>query len=201
MNDSRPRKAESRRYRFRPRTVLLFTLVVVAFGWLGNKVRTIRAELHAVAEIQRMGGRSTYGLFETEGREVVDNFSTRLKPPNAFVSWLRGQLRAGPHGVTNAVWLEDTAIADADLEIVKSLPDLEVLTLDNTQVGDAGLAHLANRRKLQTLTIKNTLVTDAGLKHLVGLTMLNDLDVRGTEVTETGIRQFQEALPDCDIHH
>jgi len=199
-DDALPVQTRRRWYQFSLRTLLLFVLVVgMALGWLGSKVRTIRTELHAVAEIQRMGGRSIYGLSGFSGDGVISNFATRLKRPNAFDSWLRGLLGAGPYGVTNGVWLNDTKITDADLAIVKSLPDLELLILDNTNITDNGLVHLASRRKLQTSTMRNTRVTDAGLKHLVGLTMLDDLNIKGTEVTDRGIRQLQEALPDCKI--
>jgi hypothetical protein len=66
--DSRPAKPERRWYQFSLRTLLVFVAVVgVGLGWLGGKVRRIRNEQNAVAEIQSIGGKVYYGFLGSVG--------------------------------------------------------------------------------------------------------------------------------------
>jgi hypothetical protein len=73
------------------------------------------------------------------------------------------------------------------------------VNLSETQVADAGLEHLKGLTQLQDLRLQWTEVTDAGLVHLNGLTKLKWLDMNATKVTDAGVKDLQKALPKCKI--
>jgi hypothetical protein len=75
-----------------------------------------------------------------------------------------------------------TSIADADLERITGLTQLNSLALNVTGVTDVGLDHLADLPRLQALHLASTEVSDKGLAALVGLQELRILDLFGTNV-------------------
>jgi hypothetical protein len=115
-------------------------------------------------------------------------------------------------------------VSDADLAVLKRLPDLRQLNLGGTRISDAGLSHLGGLKGLEELYLLAVPITDAGLEHLRGLTGLRQLDLSATRVTDAGLRhlealtglehlylvdtrvtregvkQLQRALPDLNIH-
>jgi hypothetical protein len=64
-----------------------------------------------------------------------------------------------------------------------------------TAVADAGLQHLKGLTQLQKLDLGRTQVTDAGLEHVKGLTQLQQLNLDGTHLTNAGIQNLRKALP------
>jgi serine/threonine protein kinase len=96
--------------------------------------------------------------------------------------------------------LVGTALGDADLERLASVPNLE-MTLTELDVGagdrdritDAGLAHLKRFRNLHSITLHCPKITGASLRHLREL-KLNELHLSGTSVTDTGLEQLR-SLP------
>jgi Leucine-rich repeat (LRR) protein len=92
------------------------------------------------------------------------------------------------------------------------LTNLLELDLSQTQITDAGLEHLKGLPDLTRLSLRGTDVTDAGLERLKVLSPLGRRSTRGwpvpgslnlidTQVTEAGVRNFQKALPNCNIEH
>src|SRR5262245_32178541 len=65
--------------------------------------------------------------------------------------------------------LRDTKVTDDFLAQLKSLTELQFLSLDDTPVTDAGLMHVKGMKRLRWLTLSGTKVTDAGLPQLKGL--------------------------------
>jgi hypothetical protein len=90
---------------------------------------------------------------------------------------------------------------DADLVLLKEVPQLERLYIGRTNVTDAGLEHLKGLTQLRFLLLDGTDVTDAGLDHLKGLTQLEQLWLDETFVTDAGVADLQKALPGCSISH
>lgn len=88
---------------------------------------------------------------------------------------------------TEELYLTDTAITDAGLELLPALTNLRRLLIDDTSVTDAGLAHLAKLTNLQTLSLMATQVTDVGFVHIASLTSLQILWIGGTQVTDMGL--------------
>lgn len=95
--------------------------------------------------------------------------------------------------------LKETDIADADLQKIKDLRNLEYLGLYGTAVTDAGLNHVIGLHSLRELELSYTQVTDDGLQTLAKLPDLEKLFVTGTSVTPKGIVQFKEQRSGCEV--
>lgn len=144
----------------------------------------------------------------------------------AEVERLGGKVRKDgrlPGTPVTAVQLAEGRVTDAELQVVKSFPQLRNLDLRRTQVTDKGLAHLERLTKLQELYLDSTRLTDAGLGRLEGLkelrklslndteitdlglgflkelTNLEELSLRQTKVSEKGAQRLRESLPKADI--
>ncbi len=102
--------------------------------------------------------------------------------------------------IPELIWLNlaNTEITNDGLKNIASLP-LKKLHLEKTQIGDDGLQHLKGLRDLEYLNIYATKVGDAGLQHLKGLTKLRKLYVWQSAVSEAGINDLQSALPELVI--
>ncbi len=96
------------------------------------------------------------------------------------------------------VSFHDLRISDANLKLLKSLPDLAWLDLSGTPVTDAGLAHLKGLTNLENLNLYNTTVSDVGLEHLNGMKKLDFLMLKQTNVTDEGAKKLKQALPNCE---
>jgi hypothetical protein len=83
--------------------------------------------------------------------------------------------------------LNNTQVADADLERVAALTHLTHLSLGNTRVSDDGLRHLAPLSNLYSLNLGYSRVTGAGLTHLARLP-LRDLSLVGPRVSDAGVK-------------
>jgi hypothetical protein len=104
-----------------------------------------------------------------------------------------------PTAHVTGVNLESTRTGEAELQQIKSFPNLQRLNLSGTNTADTWLKHLECSTNLEMLSLIRTKTTDAGLKYLEGLANLQCLDLWGTQVTEDGVRRLQEALPNCTI--
>src|SRR5664279_491413 len=94
------------------------------------------------------------------------------------VAALGGTFELGPGGLSAPlvkVDLHGTAVTDADLVFLASLPELTSLDLRLTKVTDAALAHVKSLRRLQFLNLFRTRITDAGLEKLTNLMQLETL--------------------------
>jgi internalin A len=94
--------------------------------------------------------------------------------------------------------LRGTHVTDADLESLKQLKSLQILNLSQTAITDAGLKPIASLPNLRNLILPVS-ITDAGLVHLKGLRNLKILLLNGTKVTDAGLRDIQQALPRARI--
>src|SRR5262249_39636734 len=92
-----------------------------------------------------------------------------------------------PDGPAVVVYFESTRVKDADLALLKDLPETTHLDLTTTEISDAGLFHVQGLRKLQVLGLTRTKVTGAGLEHVKGCAELKALFLRQTKVTDKGL--------------
>lgn len=90
---------------------------------------------------------------------------------------------------------------DAEIVLLKCLPDLQELVIVGKKVTDKGLEPLQNLSKLQSLVLNCTSATDTTLGRLKGLTSLKKVYIRYSNVTEQGIKDLAKALPDTNIKH
>ena len=73
------------------------------------------------------------------------------------------------------------------LQILKSVPNLQVVYIDNGQVNDAAIAPLKDLTGLSALTIMSPQVTDAALENIKGLNGLTMLFLTGSKVGDKGL--------------
>jgi hypothetical protein len=97
--------------------------------------------------------------------------------------------------------LGGTKVTDAGIEHLRGLSRLRLLWLHGTKVTAAGLGNLKGLSRLEELCLNRTKVTDAGLEHLKSLSQLESLSVDFTMVTDEGVKEFQHAVPKCQISH
>ena len=98
--------------------------------------------------------------------------------------------------------LRDT-LADAGLEHVAALTDLEELDLHGTEISDAGLGYLKNLTRLRKLNLLGADVTDAGLEQLSGLRELEELNLYRTKITNAGLEKLKRfpRLRELDLRY
>lgn len=146
------------RFQFSLRTLLLVvTLSAVLCSWLGVKLRQSRTEHEAAAAIEKLGG--------------------------------------------HVGWLPQSGLASLpSLLGIHAFATVTLVNLSNTQDADAALQHLKGLSQLQTLYLEDTNVTDHGLETLEALRELKDVYLFSTKVTPNGVKKFQQALPNCVIH-
>jgi hypothetical protein len=167
-------------------------LIVILLGCLATGwIAGLQAdEQSAIATVESYGGQVLGIAKDVEGVRV-------LIPPKTF---------------------EGRVLTDADLEVLKEIPNIIELDLKNAGIGDAGVAHLSGLSSLERLHLEKTKVTDAGLKHLSGLsnlvyseplwhrskrggldalkslTKLKNLYLWQTKVNEEAAKSFQAAM-------
>lgn len=86
-------------------------------------------------------------------------------------------------------------------EHLRLLPDLEMLDLFGTTADDNSVEPLSHLQHLTRLSLGNTSLGDDGLRKLTGLKKLTRIHLRATKVTAAGVRDFQAALPGCQVDH
>lgn len=140
-------------------------LIVILLGCLATGwIAGLQAdEQSAIATVESYGGQVLGIAKDVKGVRV-------LIPPKTF---------------------EGRVLTDADLEVLKEIPEIVELDLKNAGIGDAGVAHLSGLSSLERLHLEKTKVTDAGLKHLSGLSNLVYLNLYGTEVSNDGLNALK----------
>ena len=170
-------------------------LLVIPGGWLLVKWHEIEVQRDAVEEIRRAGGSVIYG--EPQRPEwlpkfVGDNWFTEVEQAycgslttDADLEHLKRLIQL------QVLTLDDTKISDAGLEHLKGLVQLRELLLTGPTITDAGLEHLTGLAQIESLWLDGTKITDAGLKHLKGLAQLEHLWLRGTKITDGGLEHLK----------
>jgi len=100
----------------------------------------------------------------------------------------------------NLRWLDlgGTAITDAGLAQLSSMPNLTRLHLERTRISDGALSKIAPLRQLEYLNLYGTEITDAGLDELQAIPKLKQLYLWQTKVTPAAGKAFAEAHTDQD---
>ncbi len=197
------------KWRFQFSILSLFVLtagVALPFAWLETEMKAAREQKAAADEINKLGCRVTYDYERdprnTTGEPPEPAWLRGLSGDDLFVSVTQDNLvnsRIADAGLEHlkglpqlqGLFLSNTQVGDAGLEHLKGLTRLQVLYLDDTKVSDAGLEHLKELTQLQVLFLSNTQVGDAGLEHLKGLTQLQVLDLRNTKVSDAGLEHLK----------
>jgi len=86
----------------------------------------------------------------------------------------------------------DKPFADADLEHLAQLTNLESLILVDLKLSNGNLRHLQRLANLRILNLGSQQITDDGLVHLKGLPKLEELHLSWTKVTDAGLIHVKE---------
>jgi hypothetical protein len=86
-----------------------------------------------------------------------------------------------------ALMISNAKFTDAELLLVKRLPQIQRLSLLGTQVTDAGLKHLKGFTQLQRLRLWDSKITDSGLADLTGLPQLQELTLGRVQIAGAGL--------------
>lgn len=95
--------------------------------------------------------------------------------------------------------LSRSAITDASLEWIATLPALAHLDLASTAITDAGLSHLAQHPSLQQLTLSRTQVSAASAPLLRELPSLTHLWLWETGFTAEQVTSLRASMPEVQI--
>jgi len=77
------------------------------------------------------------------------------------------------------------------MQLLKNVPNLQVVYIDSNQVNDAALGPLKDLAGLSSLTIMSPQVTDAGLENLKSLSGLTMLFLTSSKVSDKGMVQLK----------
>ncbi len=201
---------------------MFMTLILLLGAWLGWVARQADRQRHAVAAIERAGGRVYYDWQyaggTTSGAELpldgpwVPRSLVNLLGPDYFGTVISVQFEGcGTDEVLAKVaqlnGLEQltlcmSQVSDDGMRRIAGLPRLQRLNLQDTAVGDAGLKHLESLPRLRMLTLPNN-VTDAGLVRLAGMRGLRTVFIHREQscqfLTEESLQRLRSRRPDLAI--
>ncbi len=155
----------------------------------GAKLKQNKAGAVEVVDMQEAGGGN------------AELFQAAMKLPS-----LRGIICSGPdvnndvvamlkgiRGLNAFAAVDRSAVGDAGIESLVSVPNLMDLTLERSEITDAAYAHLAKMKKLKYVRANLTKTTDAGVKQLADATQIELLDFRDcTGVSDEGIEALSK---------
>jgi len=172
-------------------------------GALSSVARALEARPELISALQEHGSE---WLANPDLRRVVHEFAQTERVearatsfPEPLAQAIREALKLGPDepvpanrlGEVTGVNLSGSRVADADLEHLKELSQLQALALNGTGITDAGLAHLRGLSQLRGIYLPGTRITGAGLAHLKGLSQLELLDLSATRVTDAALAHLK----------
>lgn len=144
-------------------------------------VQTSQRERRFVARIENVGGRGVY---------------TTCGP-----AWIPQAIRGRSTVFLRVSYVDLAGVKSARpfLSELKSLEQLEHLSVGETDLCDDDLSQLATLTRLHSIRLNRLPITDAGLDHLRGLRKLQELDLTLTETTAQGRNQLRQQLLNCDV--
>lgn len=180
----------------------------------------VRQRRDAIAWIRASGGAVTYEhQFDTAAP-----VGAAAKPPGT--GWLRRLLGDEAASEVRSVTLRGASIANADLERLRFVAELNHLEIAATRVTAHGLRSLRRLKQLRSLWLSGlaadddglaeisqlsnlemlsfdghggNLITDRGLSSLSKLSKLSRVDLGEADVTDAGLAGLRQALPRCRI--
>jgi hypothetical protein len=99
----------------------------------------------------------------------------------------RGLALLAGHDVRVLILTRCDRVRVEDLQALRALPFLEILTLRGLAFGDRAVAYLEALPRLRRLDLYGTAVTDMGVRHLLGFTALEHLELGETRVTAASL--------------
>ena len=182
--------------------LVLFTLLAVWFAIVANRAREQRRIVSALSQWPEAMILYDYEWDLSAGGEIP---KPRPLGPPPGPAWLRNWL--GDEYFVSAIGLFLTGgdgqagrvPTQEQLELVRDLRGLKVLSFETSSITDSGLAAIADQTELVYLWVDDTAISDAGLAHLGRMHNLKYLYLRNSRVTDAGIDALKRDLPGARI--
>lgn len=219
---SKPRR---RWLRFSLRGLLVF--MAIASAVIGMRLKKVRDEDKAVAELRRAGftvsshqpSATPHPLFgghlEPPIRELPPYWKrilfgngerewrivARVDPFDSIARSFRPPL-SGDGTLMPAI--DDTTVSNL-IDDLRSIGKISLLGLQGTSIGNETLRGLSSLRRLRSLDIRGTGVDDSGLAHLESMKWLEELRLgevirgRADRTTNEGLNHLEQALPSTRV--
>lgn len=101
--------------------------------------------------------------------------------------YVRQQISAVEAGESSQIEIDETVVADADLEPLRGSTGIETVQLDRGKISDEGMKTLASLPNLQHLRLRYSPITDDGLALLAGCEKLRVLNLPHAACTGDGL--------------
>ncbi|MFT5130066.1 MAG: hypothetical protein ACI8W8_003695 [Rhodothermales bacterium] len=102
-------------------------------------------------------------------------------------------------GEVVTVMLSNLPVTDAQLTLLRDLPQLDTVSLTLSEVRDKQLPLLNRIPKLRRLNLSFTRISDQGSPALYSCKALRQVILANCLATKTGAKRLQNALPKCDV--
>lgn len=108
--------------------------------------------------------------------------------PLAWIEQRGGEVQRDKQARVTGVRLDLSWVADGDIAVLATLPDLKTIDLSFTLITDAGLEQLRTLKGVERLNLQSAeLLTDTAISYIRGWNQLQSLNLRGTDVTDTSM--------------
>jgi len=161
--------------KFSLRSFLL--LVTIVACCIGPYLMELRNRRIAVNRVRSLGGSILYEFQMDSSTGSYIQGPERYEITPSGPTWLKSLVGAEVFNTPVNVDLSSTAIKDADLSILRHMPELRFVGLEQTRI------------------------TDAGLRHLIQLENLRIVYLQFAEVTEKGVEELRLRLPNVEIQY
>lgn len=156
-------------------------LLTLGCIWLAVVSQRAREQRLAVERIVALGGSVRYDYeCDAQGGTLQNS-----QPPRW--EWLRRVVGQGYFERVLRISLDESAVGDADMQVIGKLRGVKHLGLNETSVSDESLKQIRSWRQLNYLGLMRTRVTSAGLQHVEGLQSLDTLILERTNVDDDGM--------------
>jgi Leucine-rich repeat (LRR) protein len=188
-------KRKRRWFQFSLRTLMILTLIVaIPCAWLGRKIEQKRREREAVAAIMKAGGIVVYD-YQKPSLKSGQAFKP-VEEPNG-PALLRNLLGENLFSEVYAVYHNNAALSDDEIELLERFPHLQDLNLSGCHFRVAGLTRIARLTSLRDLALGGIRPPDddvAGFDfgQLKALTQLEGLALGDTSVSDLDLAQLKE---------
>lgn len=132
------------------------------------------------------------GWLDEIAPKIHNSFQEAEKQAAAQIEKLGGKAEFNAEGHVVKVDLNNAKIADEDLAILESFPNLEWLDLRVTPIGNDGVSHLKGLTKIKFLNLARTNLSDKGLAQLRGLADLETLLLAHTKISDAGLANLEK---------
>lgn len=134
------------------------------------------------------------------GVELLYYGQYRYNRFGGFDELLGDAAHAEPNERVGAViWNKNTAPIEADLNILQSFPDIELLDISGQYISDACAEHIQCLPRLAYLCLADSTISDGAFLKLESIGSLKVVDVWGSSVSGWARMEFRRRRPDVNV--